>query len=464
MLAILRLAAGASVTLTLQSHAANKGKAPAAPPTNVPIPIVRATCYLLAHLLIRTPPSSSSSSQQRKEKQEEDVARRIVREALHQPLLPNSVPPAAQHSLEPDALATHLSLLSLLSIYAPPIPNFLAALLQPILAPLLSLLSHLAHPPLIVSNPTPRADALRGIVHDEADALVKTLAKGLAGAESVLAFAGAVARWELGDEFGRRPSSSSQDEQDTDATRWKWRWTEEGLPSLQKTTDQEEATGMEADDMAQYSPEDVDDLISSALSPVDIPFIVELLKSVDRKDLSAGLLLRWLDELQTLRSDLSSFANGSGGARRAVTRLQLVLQMVEHLDAQEILKDRPKEIIAFVAHALDVDVDGDIGTADPGEKPTSPSVPLSGLAGLKVAEHDLDPEARSGIGAADEEEQDSGLGTGLGKDEMALTALTLLLAVLEGELARISSSRGTPADTSLFFARVASHQPILNST
>jgi hypothetical protein len=42
---------------------------------------------------------------------------------------------------------------------------------------------------------------------------------------------------------------------------------------------------------------------------------------------------------------------------------------------------------------------------------------------------------------------------------MALTALTLLLAVLEGELARISSSRGTPADTSLFFSRVASHQP-----
>ena len=124
--------------------------------------------------------------------------------------------------------------------------------------------------------------------------------------------------------------------------------------------------------------------------------------------------------------------------------------MVEHLDAQEILKDRPKEIIAFVAHALDVDVDEDISTADPGEKPTSPSVPLSGLAGLKVAEHEPDPEARSGIGATDEEEQDSGLGAGLGKDEMALTALTLLLAVLEGKLARISSSRGTCAKIPLF--------------
>lgn len=442
MLAILRLAAGSSVNLTLESHAANKGKAPAAPPTNVPIPIIRAACYLLAHLLIRTPPASSSQrkKEEGEEEEEEDVARRIVREALHQPLLPNSVSPAAQHSLDPDALATHLSLLSLLSIYAPPIPNFLAALVQPILAPLLSLLSHLAHPPMIVSNPTLRADALRGIIHDEADALVKTLAKGLGGADSVLTLAGAVERWELGIEFGRRPSSSSQDEQDTDAPRWKWRWTEEGLPSLQKVMAKDRESGMEADDMAQYSPEDVDDLISSALSPVDIPFIVELLKSVDRKDLSARLLLRWLDELQTLRSDLRSFANDLGGARRAVTRLQLVLQMVEHLDAQEILKDRPKEIIAFVAHALDVDVDEDTGTADPGEKRTSPSVPLARLAGLKVAEHEPDSEARSGIRAADEEEQDSGLGTGLGKDEMALTALTLLLAVLEGKLARIFSS------------------------
>lgn len=438
MLAILRLAAGSSVKMTLESHAANKGKAPAAPPTNVPIPIIRATCYLLAHLLIRTPSSSSASSQR---KEEEDVPRRIVREALHQPLLPNSALPAAQHSLEPDALATHLSLLSLLSIYAPPIPTFLGILLQPILAPLLSLLSHLGHPPMIVSNPTPRADAFRGIIHDEADALVKTLAKGLAGAESVLAFAGAVERWELGDEFGRRPSSRSQDEQDTDAPRWKWRWTEEGLPSLRKVTDQEEEIGMAADDFSE--PADVDDLISSALSPVDIPFIVGLLKSVDRKDLSAGLLLRWLDELQTLRSDLSSFANGLGGARRAVTRLQLVLQMVEHLDAQEILKDRPKEIIAFVAHALDVDVGEETGAADPtdtGRKPTSPSAPLSGLAGLKIAEHEPVPEARSGIRAADDEEQDPGLETGLGKDEMALTALTLLLAVLEGKRARSSSS------------------------
>jgi hypothetical protein len=41
-------------------------------------------------------------------------------------------------------------------------------------------------------------------------------------------------------------------------------------------------------------------------------------------------------------------------------------------DAQEILKDRPKEIIAFVAHALDVDVDGDIGTADPGDPEPGP--------------------------------------------------------------------------------------------
>ncbi|GAA5992221.1 hypothetical protein JCM10908_001826 [Rhodotorula pacifica] len=423
MLAILRLAAESSVTATLDADTASKGKAPATPATNVPVPIIRATCYLLAHLLVRRTSAPD---------QKEDTARRIVREALHAPLLPLAYPSSTDSPLQPQSLAIHLSVLSLLGIYAPPLPTFLAALLHPVLAPLLALLSHLNHPPMIVSNPTPRADALRKVISDEADALVQTLAKGLPASEAVLALAGAVERWETGEEFGRLPGS--QLEHGGTSPRWRWRWTQEGLPSLQESENDNREDDLAGGDPEEITEADVDELIGSALSPVDIPFVVELLRSLDRKELSAGLLLRWLDELKTLRSD-SSFANGLGGARRAVTRLQLVLQMVEHLDAQEILKDRPKEIIAFVAHALDADVDeASANSRDEfGAKPVSPP----GLAGIHIIDPDGATSSTSSgrlpIPVADEDDSEHGLGTGLGKDEMALTALTLLLAVLEAD-------------------------------
>lgn len=106
--------------------------------------------------------------------------------------------------------------------------------------------------------------------------------------------------------------------------------------------------------------------------------------------------------------------------------------MVEQLGS-DILSE-PGEIIAFVAHALDAEV-GDTDTSTPvvsgtDQQPTEGA--HSGLAGLRLVD-EQEEEAKPKIrGLDDAEDAEAGLGTGLGKDEMAMTALTLLLAVLEG--------------------------------
>lgn len=415
LLTLLRTAAEASIASTISVSAQAKGKAPLAqpPPTNLPLPILRATCYLLAHLLVRPALSSDGTA---------DVPRRIAREVLQDPLLPETQS-ARPADMSPDQLAVHLSVMSLLSLYSPPLPTLLASLVRPVLPPLLSLLSHLAHPPLIISEPSPRSDALRNLIRDEANALVQTAAKGLDGPEAVVAFAAAVERWEVGEAFGRVRTDGSDRTLGPDTRKdvvWRWRWSAEGTPALCQLHAAEAEEPAPSNDL--NGDDDIEDVMGAALSPVDITGVVSLLKAVDRKELSAGLLLRWLDELKTLRSD-ATFTNGISGAVRAVTRLQLVLQMVEELDAQEIVRDRPKEIIAFVAHALDID-----GTAE-----TAATASRFGAAkGGDEGDSRRPGLAGSAAGALEADDPEGGLGTGLGRDEMALTALTLLLAVLEG--------------------------------
>lgn len=109
--------------------------------------------------------------------------------------------------------------------------------------------------------------------------------------------------------------------------------------------------------------------------------------------------------------------------------------MVEHLGSDILAQ--PREIVAFVAHALDAEVgepDGAKGAeAEQGRKEKrEEEKERGGLAGLRIVELEED-DGRQGLGEKDEDEdEDVGLGTGFGRDEMAMTALTLLLAVLEG--------------------------------
>lgn len=95
--------------------------------------------------------------------------------------------------------------------------------------------------------------------------------------------------------------------------------------------------------------------------------------------------------------------------------------MVEEFGA-DILQE-PTQIIAFVAHALDAKDRKSIPKKVHQSRP-----PISGIGmnDLKIVVDEEEEEVR------DDEDENAGLG--LGPDEMILTALTLLLAVLEGKI------------------------------
>lgn len=108
------------------------------------------------------------------------------------------------------------------------------------------------------------------------------------------------------------------------------------------------------------------------------------------------------------------------GVCRSVLRLQLVLKMVDDMGA-EILQE-PTQVVAFVAHAIDASEP----VSAPSQAEKVPATPKSGLglADLKIVEDDGEEE--------EEHVEEDNVVPGLGPDEMIMTALTLLLAVLEG--------------------------------
>ncbi|GAA5921049.1 hypothetical protein JCM3775_004068 [Rhodotorula graminis] len=428
LLDLLRSAASSSLTASLAQYAAssvNKGKsrlaAPAAAPLSVvPVPVIRAAAWCVAHLLVAPPPTRSGRT----------ASQRLL-VALHAPLFPASAPapPARVGALGGTPLATHLALVSLLSLCAPPLPSFLSTLVAPLVPPLFALVAFLDAPRLVApvdSDGGAAAPALEHVVRDEASALLGVWAKSVPAPDAVRGVARAVERWEAGDEFAvdaRGGSSGSERGQYDDGgaaragrSSWRWSWAADGAPALVAEPASSEEDG---GDGAEFQLR------------VDAPWLVGWIAGLERKELAAGLFLRWLDEVKVLRG-----VEGVEGARRTVTRLQLVLQMVEHLGS-DILAD-PREIIAFVAHALDAQtgepgVEAGQGGSARRKGQRKEDEPRGGLAGLRIVEEDEVETAPLEGAEQDEDESELGLGTGFGKDEMAMTALTLLLAVLEAD-------------------------------
>ncbi|GAA5935058.1 hypothetical protein JCM10213_000633 [Rhodosporidiobolus nylandii] len=403
LLSILRSAALSSVSSTLSSvsSSTSKGKstatfaAPAAG-ANVPPSILRAAAYVLAHFLVEPVGASAVG----------DFARPSLLRELHGPLLHVAYPSSSKGGdestlLDAESLYTHLTVLSLLSLYAPPLPGFLSSLISPLLPPLFSLLAHLSQPPLIVAAPSPSADAHKRGTSDEAHALLGTLAKGERVEEAVKAVARAVESWEKGEEFGAPAEGGRAAELmglggavEGEQRRPQWAWGEDGAPLLSFSSSPSPPGSPLLDN-------DGDEPSLEALQlRVNPEVLVEWLKDVDRRELSAGLFLRWLDEVRVLQS--LGEQGGVEGAKRAILRLQLILKMVETLGSSILTS--PDEIIAFVAHALS-------------SAPAEPDANGDREEDEKVEE--------------DEEAEQLGLGTGLGKDEMVVTGITLLLAVLE---------------------------------
>ncbi|GAA5886437.1 hypothetical protein JCM6882_001639 [Rhodosporidiobolus microsporus] len=481
LLDILFTAATTSVTSSLtapsSSSSSAKGKssaaqsAPKSPAAavNVPLPILRAACYVLAHFLVASPFSPNGG-----EALLAQHAKSFLLAALHAPLLPLSRPsslplpsspasfaaadedPAPLPLLNPTQLLTHLTALSLLLSFSPPLPSLLSSLLSPLLPALFALLSHLAHPPLIVSNPTLERQRAKTGAEDEVRALLGAYAKG-GGEEAeevVRGVARAVEVWERGEEFG-----AAQELVGGEAARAarervvEWAWADNGAPQLVLLA---EASS------PHFSPLDAGDEEDGGPSPsldalqlrVDPPALVQWLKDdvhPVRREVAAGLFLRWLDEVRVLQG-----TEGVEGAKRSITRLQLILQLVEALggvssasndddiaaaatsnsNSNSILTE-PAQIVAFVAHALEgaaadamtASSSASSAGATRGKKPAREKE-KGGLAGLRIVDEEGDEGVR-GAEEVDEEDEAAGLGTGLGKDEMAMTALTLLLAVLE---------------------------------
>ncbi|GAA5877890.1 hypothetical protein JCM1840_002938 [Sporobolomyces johnsonii] len=418
LLAILRTGAIASLAASSTSSSppaqssTSRGKAPAHRPTTPtttpiqpapPAPILRATSYVLAHFLVA--PSAS-------------IARGVVLEALHAPLVPLSYPSSKRTLLPPQALLEHLTLLSLLTLYAPPLPGFLSTLLSPVLPALFSLLAFLAHHdrPSLLRPSSSSADAGGG-VKEEAEALLHVFGKGVTVDEGVEGTRTAVERWESGDDFGSaaEAGAGTGEEQEWVA---EWTWVDRG-PALALRDASEPVPAPEVE-LLKPALDDNDEEEEHALAGVrvDAQVLVRWLKALERKELSGRLFLRWLDEVNVLKG-----VEGVEGARRSVVRLQLVLKMVEDLGS-DIFTD-PKEIIAFVAHALDA------GT-DLKSQPSPVQRSKEGESGLRMEDLRIVEEKMEGVEEERAEEHlEYGAAAGLGKDEMVLTALTLLLAVLE---------------------------------
>ncbi|GAA5853446.1 hypothetical protein JCM9279_007240 [Rhodotorula babjevae] len=423
LLDLLRSAASSSLAASLAQYAPGTGKGksrlapqPAAPPLSVvPAPIIRAAAWCVAHLVVAPPPTRSGRT----------ASQRLLA-ALHAPLLPASASapsPSPGGALGGRPLATHLALVSLLALYAPPLPSLLSTLIAPLVPPLLALVAFLDAPRLVAPlDDAGDARALEHVVRDEASALLGTWAKSAPAQEAVRGVARAVERCEAGEEFaidaraGERAHEGGGGAAAGHSSSWRWAWGADGTPELvaERGSSEEEDGGGEGDEVQLR---------------VDAPWLVGWIAGLERKELAAGLFLRWLDEVKVLRG-----VEGVEGARRTVTRLQLVLQMVEHLGS-DILAD-PREIIAFVAHALDAQVGepgADAGGVAEREEERKEEEPRGGLAGLRIVEEDQGgPDPLEGA-EQDEDELELGLGTGFGKDEMAMTALTLLLAVLEAD-------------------------------
>ncbi|GAA5993985.1 hypothetical protein JCM5350_008016 [Sporobolomyces pararoseus] len=192
---------------------------------------------------------------------------------------------------------------------------------------------------------------------------------------------------------------------------------------------------------------------------------IDFMKQLNCKKLNSTIFLRWLDELRVLKSqeeETSSLTMSDDRvekvelAKKSVTRLQLILKMVEELGS-EILSiepsggggaqgggsggsSEPEKIIGFVGSILDV------GETSKGSKSSrrrrrsrrNHKEKGKGLTmeDWKIVDEDQDDDEEEGVDDDDDEREfgiiDNELGViKNGNQEMIMTALTLLLAVLE---------------------------------
>ncbi|KAF8524594.1 hypothetical protein BU17DRAFT_74714 [Hysterangium stoloniferum] len=148
------------------------------------------------------------------------------------------------------------------------------------------------------------------------------------------------------------------------------------------------------------------------LRPDPLQFVV-FLKGLDRKDVSSEIFVKLLTEYRDLKENDEQ-------PMRTLLYLQLIVQMQSQLS--ETVLSEPEHILSFIKSALSL-----APTPRPSAKP--PMKKGLRLSDLRI----IEPEEEIDRADSDDEDDLDELGESGGKkDEMTITAITLLLSVLEG--------------------------------
>ncbi|KAG8908162.1 hypothetical protein FRB99_008705 [Tulasnella sp. 403] len=305
-----------------------------------------------------------------------ELVPRVLGETLHTPFFPPSTPERPAQKALP-ALET----LETLFTNVDPSSLVPTRLLGPIIAPLYALLAHLDK--MRTGDPTLK-ELVRGLFRtwastvDDGDAIdgwwtIVRSGAGWGDREGV--------SWHIvGDDVQLRIGETAQ-----------------SSFTIQAATDVESlATGEGDARVFGFKPEPA--------------HLVSLLKSAERKEVASALLVRALDEYQSLQMlDLDPL--------KTIFNLRLVMEMVDQLGSAAMTK--PEHVLAFISHALRTSQENvRKGPKDGSKKGAS----KSGLASLRIVEEE-DGESDSDDDAEDSDDE--------GPSDMLETALNLLLAVLE---------------------------------
>ena len=172
----------------------------------------------------------------------------------------------------------------------------------------------------------------------------------------------------------------------------------------------------------------------------DPAHFVGFLKTTNRPEVSSSLFVRLLEAYRTaksdnegdpLRSDVIPYPGPfrPDAFRRTLLYLQLIVQIQAQLadasSSTNILK-KPEHILMFIKHALE--------DAQMSKKPqTSVRKPKRTGLGLDDLRIVPDPDNEDGIDSGDSDDEDEGSVDAV-PDEITITTLNLLLALLEGKL------------------------------
>lgn len=148
--------------------------------------------------------------------------------------------------------------------------------------------------------------------------------------------------------------------------------------------------------------------------------VAQWLKSLDRRVVVSQLLIQWLDEVRTMRLEPDQDQDFDL-QKRILLRLQLAMKVIDECGS-EVIRE-PSEILPFIDQALET------RQQNPREKAATleREGPSLSLADLKIVDDDEDGDQQEE--EAEEFPELEGISSG---DELIVTGLTLLLAILEG--------------------------------